>query len=381
MNNRQHTLSLLQQKTLTLAPLPAFISELDELIRLDDPDINAMAKLIETDVTLTTRLLSIANSPFYGFQRQISAIQDVIVLVGLSNIKNLVLACKLMEQRGQFNIWQFIDEKAFWRHNMAVAAIAKSLAELTQNAKLKADAFTAGIIHQIGLCSLANCFPEQYQLLLSDQKPRIEAEQAYFGLNSHEAGGLLCEYWNLPQQFVDAVSHQHQPQPEQMLANLLCLASQLAPILGYGKGHNVLIDIDQTLANLAIDKHDFYTAWQTLPKQLSNMIDYDMNRSSDATDQVNNSPTSFCKTDSNRLKQAIDLLLMHHAIEQTEFNNAELIIQCHAEKFDEQGHVCDLSPFIQQVEDNIYVNWTLTRECLAQTLSSLPTHTIERVSS
>jgi len=87
--SKQDNKLVLLKKLSNIEPLPAIITQLTELMEQDEPDINSIAKVLKTEIGLTTRLLRVANSPFFGFQRQVSSINEAIVMLGLTDLKIL----------------------------------------------------------------------------------------------------------------------------------------------------------------------------------------------------------------------------------------------------------------------------------------------------
>ena len=85
---------LLLQSIESLPPLPQTIIDLQKYLDSngEDIDINKVAKIIVNDPLVTAKLLQLANSPFYGFSREISTIQQVINLLGVANIRNIIAA-------------------------------------------------------------------------------------------------------------------------------------------------------------------------------------------------------------------------------------------------------------------------------------------------
>ena len=384
MNTRDQTLFLLQQKANSFAPLPTVINKLDALINTAEPNYDLIADTIHTDVTLTTRLLHIANSPFFGLLRQVSSIKDVIILLGLVGVRNLVLGCKLMDQTNDFNIWQFIDQRIFWRHSMAVAYTAKALAELTNDDDIKAYAFTLGIIHRIGLCNLANSFPDQYQQILLGQKPLELAEVEIFGLNYYEAGGLLCKQWNLPPHLVNAITgNNNDDNTTQDLRNLLNLSTMLVPLLGYGESRQtVVFNIQLLLSELDIDNELFQGIWSLLPAQLSTLFEHNPNSDNTPFRHDLTHITAYCDAEDDKLKQALHLLLNYYNINKGDNSQVDLILQCSKtgnKDTKSSSTICDLTPFIKTFNKQTVVNWVELHQHLVLALTTFVTHTTKRV--
>ena len=77
-----------------LPPLSATVAKLRDYIDSAGADVNMqeVVKIIQQDPLLTAELLRLANSPFYGFSREISTIQQVVSLLGINNVKNVAIA-------------------------------------------------------------------------------------------------------------------------------------------------------------------------------------------------------------------------------------------------------------------------------------------------
>lgn len=85
---------LLLQSVESLPPLPETVRELQKYIDTAGSNmrIDRVAEIISGDPLITAKLLRLANSPFYGFSREIATIQQVINLLGVGNIRNIVIA-------------------------------------------------------------------------------------------------------------------------------------------------------------------------------------------------------------------------------------------------------------------------------------------------
>ncbi len=85
----------------SLPPLPESVLQIETLFASDDPDISALVKIIESDPSLTTDLLSKANAPIYGFTRQIVSVLQAVTLLGSAKIRAIVLLATIQRN---FNI-------------------------------------------------------------------------------------------------------------------------------------------------------------------------------------------------------------------------------------------------------------------------------------
>ena len=86
-----------------LPPLPETVMKLQQYVDSagSDVQIDGVVDIISKDPLLTGDLLRLANSPYYGFSREISTLNQVVSLLGINNVKNIAIANSL---RGGFEI-------------------------------------------------------------------------------------------------------------------------------------------------------------------------------------------------------------------------------------------------------------------------------------
>ncbi len=113
---------------------------------LEDPDLGAddLARVIETDPALSARILRLANSPFFGLGGTVSSAARAVIVLGLSVVRSLAVSTAA----GLFDARARQLPTGFWDHAIAVAAGAGCVA--LHLGVPKADAFSAGLLHDIG---------------------------------------------------------------------------------------------------------------------------------------------------------------------------------------------------------------------------------------
>ncbi|MCX2683061.1 HDOD domain-containing protein [Campylobacter sp. MIT 21-1685] len=85
---------LLLQSVAELPPLPDTVNKLKKYINEagSNAETSKIVEIISSDPLVTAKLLQLANSPYYGFSREISTITQVITLLGINNVKNIIIA-------------------------------------------------------------------------------------------------------------------------------------------------------------------------------------------------------------------------------------------------------------------------------------------------
>lgn len=196
-----------------LPPLPAVAARVMALA--DDQNTSALdlAQVLSADQALTARLIRISNSAYYGFARKVSTVREAVVLLGFKQVRQVAVSASLMNafDRGRVADDVF-DLDLFWGHSVAVAVAAEAIAKRTRQARPE-DAFTAGILHDIGRLVLRQVMPPEFRkaVMLARNGPMDLhlAEALMTGYDHQEVGRALGEQWKFPGHLIDAVASHH----------------------------------------------------------------------------------------------------------------------------------------------------------------------------
>ncbi len=123
---------------------------------------------------MTAGVLRLANSAYYGFPRRISTVTEAIVLLGFSSIRGLVLAASVQNVMDKEMSGYALGQGELWRHSYACGKGSRIIAK---RLKMPLDqAFTAGLLHDIGKVVLNYFMQEAYQ----EVKRKVELENIPF---------------------------------------------------------------------------------------------------------------------------------------------------------------------------------------------------------
>lgn len=196
-----------------LPSLPAVVMELLSSIEQDEIDISVLAKKVSYDQALTAKTLRLANSSAFGLQVKVATIQQAITFLGFQTTRNLITAAAVT---GCFpnGLCAGFNDKAFWRHSIATAVCARSLA---RRLRFNQDvAFTAGLLHDIGRLVLVTGHPQAYAEVVAWRRGHDvdwhEAEHAVLGMDHVDAGVALAEHWNFSDTMRQAIAWHHAPE-------------------------------------------------------------------------------------------------------------------------------------------------------------------------
>ena len=196
-----------------LLSLPEVCLRIQQLA--DDPHagMDEFAKLVAQDPALTTRLLKLVNSAYYGFPGRIDTLSRAVNLVGIAELRNLTLAMAAMDVFGGLENERF-DMLHFWRHSLYCALVARSLAKRAR--VLHAERlFIAGLLHDVGRLLISSLLPEPSVRILqrmSDGEATCAAEHAELAFDHALVGYELLNLWQLPRELCEAVRCHHAPE-------------------------------------------------------------------------------------------------------------------------------------------------------------------------
>ncbi|MDA0269456.1 MAG: HDOD domain-containing protein [Chloroflexi bacterium] len=207
---RVPTLDELVVQVAELAPLPAVAGRILALSGRADFSAHDLAAIIASDQALTTRLLRLANSAYYGAPRRIGTVRDAVVLLGFRAVQQVALASCMM-QRGRPST--HLDYERFWHFSITTALLAEVLARV--DGEHLDVAFTAGVVHNVGLLALDQHRPDLLgeAIARSRAEPTSvhQAEHALLGYTDADLGAALVEHWNFPSTLVEAVRDHARP--------------------------------------------------------------------------------------------------------------------------------------------------------------------------
>ena len=176
-------------------------------VNRDNASLNDLAILIARDQALTARLLRIANAAFFAVRGKVTSINQAVTLLGFERVRELVLG---------LSIWGALEgtsaaarrfRKRLWIHSSMVAAAARMLTERTHGDE--ANAFTGGLLHDIGKLVLGLRLGDSYWELLEDADSEggaAEAERASFSCDHATVGAWLLQLWGMPAGLVEMVA-------------------------------------------------------------------------------------------------------------------------------------------------------------------------------
>lgn len=222
-------------------PTPTGVA-LQILDLVEDPDTTAesLARVIECDPALSGRMLKIANSPLVGSSRQIASVFRAVVLLGFRSAASIALGVTLVSGSRTGSCKEF-DYDQFWSNALARGVAARHIVSVLKNFAPD-EAFTCGLLSQVGRVAMASAKPEVYSeamRLVGDGVPLHLAERELVGIDHDQLTSLLLGEWHMPGLFREAVLAQGAPDDSEIdpqsraaqFATVLHLSGAIADVI------------------------------------------------------------------------------------------------------------------------------------------------------
>jgi HD-like signal output (HDOD) protein len=267
-----------------IATLPEVTLKIVELVESPKSTAQDLNKIISTDPALSSRILKVVNSSFYGLPGQIASINRAIVMLGLNAVKNIAIAASLAKLFRGGELTANFSAKHLWTHCNATAVASKMIAD-SLKIGLADEAFLAGLMHDIGI--MVEMQFDRSKLIDVFHKAGVDgkgvpvndwlkAEEEAFGANHQDFGVALCEKWRFPKTFTYVTGFHHRPlelpAEARTLASIVYIADRLASELEGGFRADLLTtDIaPEVLAFLKLDQAKVDAIRKVLPEEVKN---------------------------------------------------------------------------------------------------------------
>lgn len=197
-----------------LPTLPTVVMQINSMA--SDPQTNAadIGKVISNDASLSSKILKLVNSAYYGFPRKINSVTKAIVLLGFNKVKNIAISASVVDafkSTGKLDGFDFYD---FWEHSLATAIAAECVARECMPEVID-DAFVGGLLHDLGKVVMVNHTPETvavFQKARENKCTFAEASKEVLDFDQAKVGSLLAEHWNFPETLVRTIRYWPYPQ-------------------------------------------------------------------------------------------------------------------------------------------------------------------------
>jgi HD-like signal output (HDOD) protein len=198
----------------SLSTIPLTLKRVLEVVGNEKSTRKDLVEVIEHDQSLSSKIIGMANTAFYGFNGEVRSISNASVVLGFNMIRNLAVSVSLFRPSSNRTNDYLGD---LWRHSFEVAVASGLLADRTGLVK-KEDAFLSGLIVDLGRVLLYQIHGEEYiKVAGPGREGLLEREREAFGATHSQIGAWFIDNYKFQKECVLALQLHHEP--EAMLQN------------------------------------------------------------------------------------------------------------------------------------------------------------------
>jgi HD-like signal output (HDOD) protein len=219
-----------------LPGLPATYFEVLKKAESPNSSVESIAEVISRDPSLTARLLQMVNSPACGLAEKITGPAEAVSMLGLETVKSLVLCLQLFAQAARLDGSLSLEQ--LWQHSFRVAKLAaKIVLRCIGSGRMAGDAYTAGLLHNIGQIVLATNLSSEYSRVVETSRklqcPVREAELKLLGVTNNQVGAYLLGLWGMPLSLLESTALYDTPASATSIEFSVLTAVHVANVLAH----------------------------------------------------------------------------------------------------------------------------------------------------
>ena len=216
MKNVDNTIKKKIDNLPRLASLRSVNTALGELINAEYSFTSQIAEIIRRDPSLTSRLLKLVNSVFFGLSKRISNIEDAVFYLGLQQIRELALVTPVIEDFGSLNHSdEMVNWRLLWQHSIGSAILTREILSLKGLCYEDDTDYIVGLVHNVGKIVIAFGFSEEFELLVNEKfnctEDLCKREIEIIGWDHARIGAYYLKNHQLSEEIVEAVEYHNHP--------------------------------------------------------------------------------------------------------------------------------------------------------------------------
>src|ERR1700742_4222675 len=239
----------------SLPSLGSINQALQGLLQAEQRFSAQISEIIRRDPSLTSRLLRLVNSVYYGLTTPVNSIEEAVFYLGVRQIRQLTMVTPIIEDFQRLTRQCNFPWREFWQHSIGAAILTREVVSTVQAPNDETD-YVAGLVHDVGKIVMAWSFPDHFSEIhrqaLQGTTDLSQIELEILGIDHSELGALYLERHRLPELMVKAARFHHRPEQADRYAHVIG-SVQIADLLLRGEkigcsGNYVPVSREQCLA-------------------------------------------------------------------------------------------------------------------------------------
>ncbi|MCS7308792.1 MAG: HDOD domain-containing protein [Armatimonadetes bacterium] len=223
-----------------IAMLPQVVMKVLDMTSNTRATTQELEDVIGQDQGLTSKVLTLANSSYYGLPRRVSSLREAVMFLGFRAVRNIAMTASCYNLFIGKSDSQSLLKRRIWKHSVDTSLLTRLVCAFAPDV-VPDEAFAAGLLHDIGKTVLEQYYPQAtMQVVQTAERLGIrhhEAEEQILGFNHADLGLALALHWNLPTVLAEALGYHHYVPAASVapkLVAVVAIASDIANLLESG---------------------------------------------------------------------------------------------------------------------------------------------------
>jgi two-component system, cell cycle response regulator len=195
-----------------LPTLPSVAAKLISLTAKPEATLIDIAGLISQDVSLSSKVLKVANSSLYSLINPVGSIRQAVSILGINAVRSLILSFSFLNMKDGKTYGNF-DFESFWEQSLASGVALKLILDKTKEGASD-DVFLAGLLQNLGELILIRTFPDDFEKILGDaasDTEQLQLEIDRLGATHAYVGYAVARSWGFPDSLLLPILYHHTP--------------------------------------------------------------------------------------------------------------------------------------------------------------------------
>jgi HD-like signal output (HDOD) protein len=180
-----------------------------------------IARILQKDPSVATKVLHVANSAFYGL-RNCTSINQATVTIGLDTLHDILLTLSVVRS-GSWNKSRIEQLQRIFTGSYIMNALLPEIYRLKFGSHLEKNFPSVGLTYDVGKIILLQYYPDRFEEISANAGVSPEPNESWRGFHEseirlgfaesthQEIGAYFLDFWNLPAVFVETALYHHDP--------------------------------------------------------------------------------------------------------------------------------------------------------------------------